>query len=267
MARIDRTHRILLVLAVAAMLPTAVVAADERQSRSRADAVAQLRASLEAKHPDVEIDSIRPTPVDGLFEVVSGSNVYYLTPDARYLVRGQLIDLDNERNLTRRRRSEQVHDLIAGLDESRMVVFEPTNGPAKERITVFTDTTCPYCRELHQELLALVDRHPVKVRYLMYPRAGTGSSAADTLRDIWCAADRATAMTRAKAGKSIPERDGQCTTPIEEHMRVARELGVRGTPFMVLGDDGPIVPGYRTRDEIVSMLGLDGDDGDTAASE
>ncbi len=221
-----------------------------------ADKKEQLRARLKEERPQLDIASIRDTPVSGIYEVVSGGGVYYVTPDARYLFSGDLINMEEGRNLTKDRRAEMAHDVVSDLDRGDMVVFEPANGPAENHLTVFTDHTCPYCQRLHAEVLEMVENYPVEVRYAMYPRAGPDSPAADTLRDIWCADDPTLAMTTAKEGRSVPSRSSDCSTPLDAHWKAAQAIGVRGTPYIVVGDDGPIVPGYRPRKELLSMMGI-----------
>lgn len=232
-------------------------AADTNATAGEQDARQRIRERLREERPDVEIASVRETPVDGIYEIVSGGEVYYITPDARYLFSGNLVDLESGRNITQARRSALAHDIVEELDRDRMVVFEPANGPAENHITVFTDTTCGYCRRLHEEVLSLVEEYPVEVRYAMFPRAGRNSPAADTLRNVWCADDPASALTRAKQGQSIEAPEGRCDTPMEEHLAAAGRIGVRGTPYMVIGDDGPVVPGYRPKRQLLSMLGLE----------
>lgn len=215
-----------------------------------------LRERIAELDPHFEVDEIRPTRVEGLFEITSGANVFYMTADGRFLLRGQLIDLENNRNLTAERKSELVHHVVDAVGEDSMIVFEPNNGPAQHEITVFTDTSCPYCQQLHRGLLDMIEEYPVKVRYLMFPRAGLNAGAADTLRNVWCAPDPQQALTDAKAGQRVPERDTACKTPIAEHFQLARRIGVNGTPYLLV-DDGPIVPGYRDNATLLKMMGLD----------
>ena len=225
-------------------------------TRSTDEVAQRIRTRLQAERPGIEITSVRATPVPRIYELVAEGQVYYVTQDAKYLFSGNLIDLEAGRNMTKERQAELAHEVVQGLDREGMVVFEPASGPAEKHITVFTDTTCPYCRRLHEEVLSLVEEYPVEVRYAMFPRAGKSSSAADTLRNVWCADDPASALTRAKEGESIEQRSDDCATPLDEHLAAAKRIGVRGTPYMLIGDDGPVVPGYRPKRELVSLLGL-----------
>lgn len=247
-----------LVLAALLALPHVVSAAEDGagERASESPEMAELRERIAEQHPGFPVDSIRVTPVDGLYEVVSGSDVMYMTPDARYLVRGALIDLVEKRNLTSRRQSDLVHGRVDRLDQDGMVVFEPEQGPAEHTITVFTDTTCPYCRRLHQDLMDMIESYPIRVRYLMFPRQGLQSAGADELRDVWCADDPRAAMTRAKSGESVARRDDGCEPPIREHFEAAREIGIDGTPYVLI-EDGPAFSGYRPYHELLALMGIE----------
>lgn len=234
--------------------------------QSSTPAVERLRERIAAEYPQFQVDTIRPTPIDGIYEVVSDTDVMYMTADAHYLLRGALIDLEQRRNLTGERRSELVHAKVDALGEESMLVFPPADGPAKHTITVFTDHTCPYCQRLHEEVLAMVEEYPVEVRYLMFPRAGLGSSAADTLQDIWCADDPRRALTRAKRGQSVPAREAGCSAPIKQHFEAAQAVGINGTPYLLVGDDGPAVSGYRPKEKLLSMLGITPKDGQASSA-
>lgn len=234
------------------LLPGMALAADESD-----DGAAALRSYLEQEYPGFEPDSIEPTPLDGVYEVVSGTDVMYVSEDGRYLLRGSLIDLEGDRNLTQRRRGDLVRRKVEAVGEGSMLVYPPAQGDAQYRITVFTDTTCPYCQRLHEDLLDLRQAYPLEIRYLMFPRGGLNSKGARELRSVWCSDDPQAAMTAAKGNESFTPEGGACDPPIAEHYELGREVGVDGTPFLIIGDDGPVVSGYRPKSKLKSMLGID----------
>jgi thiol:disulfide interchange protein DsbC len=206
------------------------------------DAVTRAVADL---IPGLMPDSVAVTPIPGLYLAAFGAQVVYVSADGRYLLAGDLIELNSGRNLAEDVRSVIRKELIYGLEESGMVVFSPTR--IRSTITVFTDVSCAYCVKLHQEINALT-KAGVQVRYLGYPRAGIPSSAYDTLVSVWCAGDPQQAMTDAKAGRQIDKM--VCETPIRDHMDVAEQIGVRGTPTVVL-QNGQVLPGYVPAAELV----------------
>jgi thiol:disulfide interchange protein DsbC len=130
-----------------------------------------------------------------------------------------------------------------------MVVFPPA-GPTKHTVTVFTDIDCGYCRKLHQEI-ADYNQQGIKVRYLMYPRAGVGSESYNKAVWVWCADDRQDAITRAKRGEEIPHKT--CANPVKEQFELGQTLGVRGTPSIIL-ENGQMVPGYVPAAQLAQML-------------
>jgi thiol:disulfide interchange protein DsbC len=213
-------------------------------------AIAALRANIEKEMPGLNVDRVAATPIAGLFEVVMGTRVVYLTHDARYLLDGDLVNLRSRTNLTESSRAAIRVQALESVGEENMVVFQPKKGPVKHSITVFTDVSCPYCVRLHKEI-DLLTKGGTKVRYLLYPRAGMGSPAHKTMVSVWCAENRGEALTKAKFGESIPEKD--CDNPIAEHIKVAQQLGLQGTPMIIL-ENGQVIPGYRPAADLLGLL-------------
>jgi thiol:disulfide interchange protein DsbC len=210
--------------------------------------VDRIRDKLEALLPGMQPDSIKPTPVKGLFEVAYGAQILYLSDDGRYLFRGSLIDLDQRVDLTERTRRKARKIALDKVSENEMIVFAPAH--TTHTITVFTDVDCPYCRKLHAEMDEY-NKAGIKVRYLMFPRAGINSPGYKKAVSVWCAEDSNKALTKAKRGESIKAKS--CDNPIRQQMELGQMLGVTGTPAIVL-ENGELMPGYRPAGEIVTML-------------
>ncbi len=208
---------------------------------------------LAKKFPGVNAEDIRPTPVEGLWEVAVGTQVVYLTEDGRYLFRGAIQDLQTGANLTDSRQATMRADLADNLDESRMIVFSPED--PKYTVTVFTDIDCGYCRKLHREMQAMNDLG-IKVRYVFYPRAGPGSESWAKAEAVWCSADRNEAMTRAKAGEKV-SAPACGNTPVAEQYRLGNQMGVTGTPA-ILTSDGQLLPGYVPAQRLATFLETQG---------
>lgn len=217
--------------------------------KAEGDKFADLRASLAERLPDVTVTSISESPVPGVFELISDGQIYYVAEGARYIFDGDLIDMESRSNLTDAKRGSVHLSMIDSMDESQMLIYEPEE-KSERSITVFTDISCGYCRRLHAELDTLLEGG-VRVRYLLFPRAGLGSPAHQDLESVWCAADPQDAMTNAKSGGRIVEES--CENPIESHVALAEQVGLRGTPLIYL-DNGQMIPGYRAADQLVKMI-------------
>lgn len=210
----------------------------------------KLRAAMAERMPDLVIDSISATELPGIYELVSESQVFYLSPDGKYLFDGSIIDLEARINLSDQRRGSLQLSLIDKVPEDRMIVFNNEAGDADRWITVFTDSDCGFCQKLHREIDDITQAG-IRVRYLLFPRAGMQSPSFDELQSVWCADDQQQAMTVAKSGGSV--ESAICENPIQEHMDLANRVGLRGTPLIYL-DDGTKIPGYRPAAELVKMI-------------
>jgi len=217
-----------------------------------ADADAKIRAWLEKLVPEFEIDSIAETPVGGLFEVLMGPDVVYVSGDGKYMLQGHLIDLVRRKDLTEPRRAEVRKQAVDRISEDKMVIFAPDK--YEHTITVFTDIDCGYCRKLHREI-ADYGAAGIRVRYIFFPRAGVNSESYKKSISVWCADDRQQAMTDAKAGKNLPTKS--CKHPVEDHMRVGAWLGISGTPTILL-DNGDMLGGYVSAKRLANKLDLKG---------
>ena len=207
-----------------------------------------LRATITALFPDVEITRISESPAPGLYEVALGAEVLYLSADGRYLLQGDLLDLNSRVNVTEQQRAAARKVLLSAVPEQEMISFAPAT--AAHTVYVFTDITCGYCRQFHQDVPQLNDRG-VLVKYLAFPRAGYDSAAFTDMESVWCAADRNVAMTTAKQGQ--PVTAAQCDNPVASQYELGGSMGVRGTPAIYL-EDGQAMPGYVPPDVLLQAL-------------
>ncbi len=130
-----------------------------------------------------------------------------------------------------------------------MIVFSPKEKP-RHTLTVFTDIDCGYCRKLHAEMDEL-NSYGIEVRYMMFPRTGLNTPSYQKAVNVWCAKDQQVSMTKAKAGESIPQAN--CDNPIASQFDLGQQLGVTGTPALLLGD-GSLIPGYRPAKDLAAIL-------------
>ena len=199
-------------------------------------ATEQLKQALAKSMPNVKPSKISSTPIEGLYQVIVGSQVVYMSVDARYMIEGDLFDLKTKQNVSEEAKSVIRLAAIDDLGAAKMLVYRPEK--VKNIITVVTDIDCPYCRRLHSEVPDYL-KNDVEVRYIFMPLKGA-SDMKKTV-SVWCSDDQQLALDIAKSGGEV--EDKTCENPIMEHLKLARELGVRGTPAIIM-EDGQMLPGY-----------------------
>ena len=222
------------------------------QEVSEMDAIANIREVLSVTQPDMLIGNIKPSPIAGLYEVnIQNSQTLYASADANYFIPGDLYQLSPQGlvNLGEQKRNVQRGEKIAALDESEMIVFE-AKGERKGLLTVFTDVDCPYCSKLHAEVSAL-NGAGIAVRYLAYPRTGLDTETYFKMVSTWCSEDRQLMYTVATRGGDVASTE--CANPVSKHYRLGREVGVTGTPALVL-EDGSLLPGYIPAATLISYI-------------
>jgi thiol:disulfide interchange protein DsbC len=234
-------YRIILSLLVAGAIGWQAALADHETDPA-------IARSMEKVIPGMKPDRVSHSPIPGVYELVFGPHILYVTKDGRYMLQGDLFDVTTRQNLTTAKRKQARIDVVNSLDEKDMIVFGPKK--AKYTVTVFTDIDCPYCQKLHSQISEYNDRG-IKVRYLAFPRAGIPSASYDKTVSVWCADDRQQAMTDAKAGKAVPSK--RCDNPVRQHYELGQMVGVKGTPTLIL-ENGDIVPGYVPPSRLAAML-------------
>lgn len=237
---IRRAQLLLLVLALpCALAATSAAAASDQATKER----------IASRFPGVTAEDVQPSPIAGLYEVSIGPIVLYASADGRYLVKGDIYDLETDRNITDTRVAEARARSLAEIPDDDVIVFGDAD--ARHTVTVFTDVSCTYCRLLHSKIDEYVERG-IRVRYAAYPRQGMGSDAWQTMEDVWCAEDRRAALTAAKQDEAFETR--ACKTGlVMEEWQLGRMLGVQGTPA-IFTQAGEMIPGYVPPDVLLKRL-------------
>ena len=207
-----------------------------------------VKQALAKAMPSVKIDSIKPSEINGLLEVMIGANIFYVSEDGKYLLQGHLVDLASRTDLTEEKLGGVRKAAIDKVGEQNMIIFKPKI--SRYTISVFTDIDCGYCRKLHSEIDQYL-AEGITVRYLFYPRAGKGSESYTKAISVWCADDRNAALTAAKKGSAPKTKT--CANPVDQHMQLANDFEARGTPLIVT-EKGNLLPGYVPAKQLAEVL-------------
>jgi len=227
------------ILILLLLLPLAA-GATEKQGN---DVLQKLQKNIQGLH----IDAVRPAPIAGLYEIVSGRNVFYSDLEGHHLIAGgHIFDTSNRRDLTAVRMQElnRIDWHILPLDKA-VVSGDPKGVP----MAVFTDPDCPFCRRLEKELLHVKG---VKVYTFLFPLSQLHKHAKEHAEAIWCAKDQHQALMDIMLYNK-PVAKGTCKTPIKQIHALGVKLGVSGTPTMIAGD-GRLFPGLKKAEDLKQWL-------------
>ncbi len=193
------------------------------------------------------------TPIGGIYQARFGVNYAYLTENGRYALIGNLIDLERGQNLTNLARQKIALDAIAQFPLEARAVF-PASGEEKAVLNIFTDTSCAFCQKLHGEI-ANLQAAGISVHYLPYPREGTQGPGYQTLKQVWCASDRANAMTIAKGQVQGDLPVGDCTSAglVDQGYALGNSVGISGTPAL-FKSNGEMIQGYVPSQQLIQQV-------------
>lgn len=91
---------------------------------------------------DGKVSSITPAPIKGLYEVVVGTKVFYVSDDGKHFIKGDIHRTQTKQNLTKNKRTSLRTSLIDALGEQKMIVFTPEQGTSI-RLTCLPTSIAP----------------------------------------------------------------------------------------------------------------------------
>lgn len=208
-----------------------------------------LDPKLQAAFADIglQVNSVADSPVPGVLQVLTDKGLFFAANQGQFLIEGNIYDLKNKVLLNDSILQTVRKDGIAKYRDST-IEFKAKN--EKHVITVFTDTSCGYCRKLHNELQSYLDQG-ISIRYLAFPRGGLQGGTYEELQSIWCAKNPQQSMTAAKSGETVETKT--CRNKVAEHYALGQSFGISGTPAIVM-PDGSLIPGYQPAAALVQAL-------------
>ncbi|HUN55223.1 MAG TPA: DsbC family protein [Smithella sp.] len=218
-----------------------------------------VEKKLKAAFPDLHYDSIAPSPVKGIYEVVWGTNLYYFAPQEGILINGQMYD-KTKHNLTADRQQaimEKFNEGAAEKAKSLPLDKAVKIGHGKHIVIEFTDPDCPYCR---QAAKFFESRNDI-TKYTFFTPLPMHPDAPNKVRYILCQKDPSKALVEVMQGKIDGQKYETCKNPevddqIKLDQAMSQKMGVSSTPYFII--DGKVVSGADIP-KIESLLGDKGD--------
>ena len=198
---------------------------------SAAPDVAKPEAAFRSAFPQIKFDSMSPTEIPGVFEVISGQNIFYYYPAKELIFAGEIIGKDMK-SITAARRGALAAKVVKSLPLDKAVKI----GDGKHVVIEFTDPDCPYCRKAAEYFTKRTD----VTQYIFFaPLAHPG--AITKIQYILGAKNRAEAYDSMMIGQEIPATAKPASDAIkalaQEHLALAKKVGIQGTPtFFINGE-------------------------------
>lgn len=205
-------------------------------------AVSAIDREAVEKQLGVELKEINKSPFTGIHELVTVENqVIYISDSGKYLIYGNIIDLEKHRNLT-----QETIDRVSKVEFSSLPFQNAIKvSSGKKKLAVFHDLDCPYCRKLHKELKKMKD---VEIHYFLF-NLSNHPKAYGKAKKIYCAKNPIQALDKAMDGDPLTHLEDCATNTVDENKALSEKVGVRGTPHMIM-ENGLALRGYRTAEVI-----------------
>ncbi|MCX5855297.1 MAG: DsbC family protein [Deltaproteobacteria bacterium] len=207
--------------------------------------------SFKKSYPKYPLDSITPTAVPGVYEIVVSGKIAYYAPGAEYIFTGVIITPDGK-NLTQERSSEIQGRKFKDLPLEKALKI----GSGPHKVIEITDPDCPFCRTA---ATFFSGRNDVTRYIFLYPLASLHPNAEAKVRQIFCAEDQARAYEEAMTGKLddmkfTPCKNDKVDNLLKAHKEIGDRIGVAGagTPLFLI--DGEVVNGANIP-QIEKILG------------
>jgi thiol:disulfide interchange protein DsbC len=209
----------------------------------------QIRQSLQKNYPQIAVDSVAPTPLPGIYEVLANGQLIYTDAKAAYLfVNGSLIDTAKQINLTQ----ERFNQLTAiRFDQLPLnLAFKKVKGAGTRKLAVFSDPDCPFCKRIEPELAKLDN---VTIYMFLYPIAALHPEAVERSKRVWCSPNKAKAWDDLMLRNVVPAADPTCGNPIDKLAEFGDKHRINGTPTLIFAD-GQRVAGAMTAEQMEQRL-------------
>ena len=171
----------------------------------------------------------------------------YLDFSKTYMISGNVIRLNDGKNLTEEtyRKSNPVDVSSIPVDDALLL----GNPGAENKIIVFTDPHCPYCKKLHAVMKEAVEkRSDLLFQIKLMPLKQSSLKVAKT---IVCNKSMEQ-LEAAFEKKTLPEAECNAEEVLDQTRAIAQSLGIRSTPTLVL-PNGQIVPGYKNLEALMQI--------------
>jgi len=201
----------------------------------------------------IKILEINPSQVPGLWEVYFNfkgrRTIAYIDYSKKYFISGAIIDHEKKENVTTTRMQE-----LSRIDVSRIPTEHALligSAAARHKVLVFDDPDCEYCKKLHGVMKKVIEQNPEIAFYIKLFPLPMHRQAYDKSVTIACE-NSLQLLEDNFSGKEIPIK--KCTlTEVDDNIKLAGQLGITGTPTLVM-PNGIVIPGYMEAEALIQKV-------------
>jgi thiol:disulfide interchange protein DsbC len=211
---------------------------------------------IKIKRPDAKILNIQMSPVKGLWEVTIENKgqfeMFYVDFSKTYLLPGPIIEVNTGIDKSRERLIEL--ERSRRIDLSRIplkdaLILGDKEAPVK--IIVFTDPDCPFCEKLHGEIKKVAGKRKDIAFFIKLFPLQIHSDAYWKSKSIRCN-NSLKLLEDNFEKKPIPKPECEAKE-IDENIKLAKDLGIIGTPTIIM-PDGSVIIGFIEADRLIERV-------------
>jgi thiol:disulfide interchange protein DsbC len=213
-----------------------------------ADAATRIRATLKERIPELHIEGLHKSPLPGLYELNTGSELYYVNDTGTLIFGGRIIDTKTRTDLTAER-----FNILNAVDFNSLPfdkAIKTVRGDGSRKLAIFADPLCPYCQQLEQNMQGITN---VTIYTFLFPIEALHPGASLKSVEIWCSKDPGGAWSKWMLQKVSPG-DTRCKgTPVDELQKLGEKIHIDSTPT-IFTVDGRRTRGAIKHNEIEQLL-------------
>ncbi len=185
--------------------------------------------------------------------------VFYIDPEAKYILAGNLLEIETRKNLTREVAREYMkvdENILAELE--KRVNF--TYGEGTKYIYYITDPDCPFCKRTEPILEEFAKKHNVKIKVILFPLPIHPEAFAKSVGLICDKKGFKELMSKEeleKLYKKYKDEKKQCEAgkkAVRDNLQfLTHQMGVTGTPTLV-GMNGKIISGVPREEDLLELI-------------
>ena len=196
---------------------------------------------VDSKYKRAEIKELKE--LKGIYSIKKNDKTIYISKDGNYII-PMVVKTENGifESLANIQDKKDRAINLAKMKEIGVVNYPATN--KKLEIFVFSDYTCPFSKNMNNELLEL-NNMGIDVNYIPYPRHGTSNkSILNGFKKIICSDTPNLEFEKAFASpkeyiKNVTIMETQCKKAndiLNESLLLGDKFNVQGTPYIYLSD-------------------------------